>query len=336
MKRFTYFILLTFFVAACQESTPATEQDSPASGISEADKLTAAIEKEPDNAALYAERGLIFYNSERYAEAVEDYDKALQLDSSVLDYYHGLADSYLDNAQSRPALKTLEVALQKFPKDENTQLKLGEFQTILQQYEEAKRTYRSLLEDNPYLAEGWFMRGLLMRETGDTMQAMQSFQKTVETNPDHLDGYVELGRLAADMNQPVALNFYANALEVDSTYYPALFNLAQYHHQRGNFEPAKEYYDKLTLFHTQNPDVQYNYGLLLMEEKSYSEAKERFDIAIQLDPPFAHAYYFRGMAHERMNELQKAKSDYEAAVRFKEDYEIAKQALQKLEDKLPS
>ena len=58
--------------------------------------LTSEIVKNPNNPELYFKRAEIFYENETYQDAVDDLSKAVALDSNKFQYYHLLADVYLD------------------------------------------------------------------------------------------------------------------------------------------------------------------------------------------------------------------------------------------------
>ena len=61
------------------------------------------------------------------------------------------------------------------------------------------------------------------------------------------------------------------------------------------------------------------------------QARKMFDIAIEVNPVHAKAYFFRGLAYEKMGQLQQAKDNYVQALTFKPDYQLAIDKLKSLE-----
>lgn len=60
------------------------------------------IEEEPTFAASYANRGIVYDRMGRYPEAIEDYNKAIELDQSILDGPSWMT-RFLQNQQDKPS-----------------------------------------------------------------------------------------------------------------------------------------------------------------------------------------------------------------------------------------
>lgn len=127
MKQFwstSIFILIVLTLINCNNSSEKGKLKYY--NIPEIDNLTEKIEKEPKNAALYAARSLIFSEKEMLQEAELDAEKALQLDSTKIDYYRLLADAYFDNMHSYAAVKTIQKAIGRFPEEKSLYLNLAD------------------------------------------------------------------------------------------------------------------------------------------------------------------------------------------------------------------
>ncbi len=337
MRKFYYLFFLLGMLVLCligcktdQASSENTPPPVPTTGNPTVDALTAQIIKNPDNAQLYATRAAAYYEAEGYDEAIADMAKAMSIDSTNVDYHHLLADIYLDYYQSRLALKTMERAAALHPDRIPTLLKLSEFQFILKQYNPSLKTIDQILQLDPQLGEAYFMMGRNFWEIGDTDRAIASFQKAVDFEPELIDGWIMLGKLFSEKENPVALRFYDNALAIDSTYIDAYFGKARYLHQQGQLTEAIAQYKKVNQFNPQMEDAHYNAGLAWFEMDSTDQAYQKFDLAVKVAPAFVMAYYYRGLTAEIRGDLAAAKNDYQQALNLQPDFDRAQKALNKL------
>lgn len=80
----------------------------------------------------------------------------------------------------------------------------------------------------------------------------------------------------------------------------------------------------------------YDRGRQKAERGKYREAIDDFNHAIQINPSYAEAYYFRGIAHSRLREDQKAIADFQKAAELhqqqgkKADYQNAQDKISEL------
>ncbi len=318
-------------------------------GIPEIDKLSQEIAKNPNNAALYAARSQVFTEKEMFQEAELDAEKALQLDSSQIDYYRLLSNAYFDNNHSLSAIKTAENAIAKFPKQLPIYLMLGEMQYVLQQYQDGLITVDKMMKVFPNHPEGLFIQGQILKEMGDTLKALDRFQTVVEQDADHIDAYLQLALLTQDREDRLNIKYLDNALRIDSMNETALLAKAQYFHLKGEFEQAEKEYEVAILRQPQNPDFNYNLALMFLEmgdqadkrgqgeeaQEYYKKAFQHFDNSTKFAPQFADAYYYKGIAAERLGKNDIARTDYENAFRLQSflgtiSPEVVEQAIDRL------
>lgn len=334
LKVLFFFTGIVTILFACQETTdPVNNNKKNAvemTGIPTVDKISQEIAKNPADAALYVLRSEAYSNEEFYGEAVQDAEHALKLDSTQLKHFRLLANAYFDNAQSRPATKTLERALEIFPKEVETSLSLAEMYLIIQQYDKAVILLDQLFKFSPQNANGLFLKGMIMKELGDTALAVEHFQAAVESDADMITAHIQLGILFAALQKPIAIKYFDNALILDSTSYDALWKKASYYHDLEEYEEAMIWYEKLIYHYPQNANVQYNAGLMQMAKGDFEKAHWLFDNATKFEPTFGEAYYFKGEAAEKLNRKEEAIRSYREALNLGERLGRAKEALKRL------
>lgn len=295
-------------------------------------QISDLIDKDTTNAQLYADRAGLYYGIQGYDEAIRDGLTAIRLDPTKPEYYHELANVYLDYFQSRKALEVMEKAATQFPGRIPTLLKLSEIQLILKQYEASLSTIEQIFRLDPQHAEAFFMLGMNFKETGDTVKAISSFQKAVEIDPEIIDGWINLGQLHGDQNNPMALKFFDNAVRLDPANVEALHAKAFYLQKKGKLQESITLFKNIALIDPEYETAFFNAGLIYLDLDSFAQAYRQFDLTVQAAPTHISGYYYRGVAAELMGDTAQASKDYKQALRFAPDYEEAKQGLRRLSD----
>ncbi|MFN0034368.1 MAG: tetratricopeptide repeat protein [Saprospiraceae bacterium] len=323
-----------FFPKKESQALPEVKQELEADP--ELTKLTAQLEKDPKNDTLLYFRAVTYYKLDAYDEALDDLGNAMKYDSMQPAYYHLLADVLLDYARpndSRRAIEVLKLAAQRFPDRIATLLKLSEFQLIVRKHSDALATLDKVLQRDPQNAEAFYMAGRVALDKGDTTNAVSSFQKSVNVNAGNADAWFFLGRIFSNRNNPVAVQFFDNALRVDSTYLEAQEFKAAFYKRRGEFDKAFEIYRDLLLRDPDYANAYFDMGMIYLEQDSFSKAYSNFDIATKVDPILVKAYYYRGLASERLGNREAALADYRQANGMSPEYKEAKEARERLEKK---
>lgn len=327
--------LLALALLACKAdpkpAANAADQQDP-----ELARLNALLAKDPKNDSLLYYRARAFYKLDAFDEALVDASHAIQLDSTRPAYYHLLADILIDYARpndSRRAIEVLKKAAQKFPDRIPTLLKLSEFQLIVQQHADALSTLDHILQRDPQNAEAFFMAGRVALDKGDTTNAVASLQKSVRLDENNTDAWMFLGRIFTNRNNPVALQYFDNALRVDSTNLAALEFKGVFYKRTGQFDKAFQVYRDLVVRDPEYSDAYFDMGMIYLELDSLSLAYTNFDIAIKADPLFIRAYYYRGVTSEEMGNPEAALADYKQANGMAPDFPEAKEAVARLSKK---
>ena len=329
-------VLLCLLLASCETEKPST-QSPPAetqlissTGIPAIDNITTAIVKDPNNAKLYATRAKEFYNNKAYDEAILDMASAMKIDSISADYHHLLADIYLDYYKSRLAIKTMERAAKLHPKRIPTLLKLAFLQYTLTQYDASMATVNKVMALEPQNAEGFFIRGLNFVDKGNKQAAIKNLQTCVDNDPDHIDGWILLGQIYAEDKNPIAAQYFENAIQVDPNSINALQTKASYLHNNNQLDEAMDLYRKITEIDSKFAEAYQSMGVIYFEKDSLQKAYENFDISTKVDPTFVIGYYFRGLAAEAMGNIASAKEDYQNVLNFDPKYDKAIEAMERV------
>ncbi len=327
-------VFLIVVLAGCQNKkdaieTPALEYNDPA-----INSISQRITQNPDQADLYYARAELFYKNDGFDEAILDLNKALTLDSTNIDYLHLLADVYIDYFKSRQALQVMKQATELYPERIPTLLKLSEFQMILKQYQESLLTVDRVLKISPQNADAYFMLGMNFKEMGDTARAINSFQQSVELDPEIIESWIYLGQLQAGLGNKIALQYFNSALSIDPENIEVLHAKADYYSDLGELENAVNTYREMVRADPQYEQSYFNMGLLYLDQDSIAKAFEQFNLLIEISPLHIRGYFYRGLSSEFMGNNEAAKRDYEQALRLSPDYQNALEGLERINNVL--
>lgn len=285
--------------------------------------LGALISQSPDDASLYIDRAKYLYQQESYDAAIKDVREAISIDSLQPSFHYLLSDIYLDYYQSKNAIRTLVKAERQFPNDIRTKLKLSEDYMILKDYENALIFAHKILNIDPLNPDAYFMIGLINQENNKTDNAIASFKKSVELDPEQTDAWIILGDLLDSIDDPTAIEYYDAAIEVDRDNISALHSKAFYLQNHNQQAEAIELYESIKKLNRQYEPAYLNTGILLLSQDSISQAYDQFNILVNNNPLSDQGFYYRGITNELLGNPDLALEDYKTAVRINPKHQKA-------------
>jgi tetratricopeptide (TPR) repeat protein len=177
----------------------------------------------------------------------------------------------------------------------------------------------------------------IFREKGDTLAAIRNYLAAANQNSDYFDAYMELGILHHYKGDPLAIDYYNNALNAspnNAQSTQTLYNMAMFYQETGNYEKALEKYRMVLQIEPHHRNTLHNMGwVYLVGEKKYEEAVVFFTKAIDLDSNYIEAVFNRGLSFENLEKYDNARQDYMYSLRLVNNYPLAVEGLNRL-DKL--
>ena len=342
MKKFIIFILVaSAFLPACSPKT-TTEEVQIAKHDSLADKINSPVLKaindlllkDPGNDSLYNERSCIYIGLNQFNEANGDVFRALKIDSTKPKYYLTLADVYFAQNKTRQSKETLEETVKRFPNSTEALLKLAEIFYLVRQYENSITNINKALKIDENMANAYYMKGSVFKEMGDTGKALSSYQTAIEQDNKFFDAFLDAGILYACKKNPLAFEYFDNALRLKPGSENVVFAKAKLLQDLDKINESVAIYKELLSKNKNNTDVLYNLGAIsLYKTKKTSEAIDYFSKAIAVNPEYTEAYFARGASFEKMKDIENAKADYNMCLKITRNYEPAITALNNLSKK---
>ncbi|MCB0804192.1 MAG: tetratricopeptide repeat protein [Bacteroidales bacterium] len=296
-------------------------------------RINQDIKESPSDPDLYEERALYFIDRGNYNEAFKDISSALDIDSNYAGYHITLADVYLGMGKLKKTVQSLERSLELDKSNPTAYLKLAEINIAIRDYKKALQNIDMALRIDELASKGYLLRGIVMLETGDTLKGIRNFQRAIDMNQDYFEAYMQLGVLYAGKKNSLAIDYFKNALNIQPDNIDALYNLAMFYQDYGEFEKAISNYKSIIEIDPSFFLAFYNIGYInLVYLSDYDAAIEYFTDAIEIKDDYAEAYYNRGFAWELKKNVEKSRENYQKSLEYKPNYEKAIEGLNRIDE----
>ncbi|MDX2136865.1 MAG: tetratricopeptide repeat protein [Chloroflexota bacterium] len=182
-----------------------------------------AIYAHPTRSTLYCNRGWAHFQRQNWMAALEDFSKAVQLDSSSAPAIHALALTYEQLGEYAQAAAYYERTLQMDPSQSAAYVSLGSMLHYQGRYEEAIEQYARALLAQPSDGQAYLLRGESYFCAGRYVQALVDFKRARQYGADG-------ARAMAGM---AVTNYALKELDESVRYWRALLT------QDGNYRDAE-------------------------------------------------------------------------------------------------
>lgn len=338
MTKFFLVTIVTLLFYSCKPTIDSTKED-----VAHTDSLLkiikspelAAVNKKllenPNDPLLYNERGYIYLKYKQTEEAMNDAKRSLRIDSTNVNSYLLEADIFFSANETHSAKDVLDKIIVKFPKNTDALLKLGELLYFVKQYELAFAKINEALKINQNLAKAYYIKGSMYKETGDTAKAVSSLETAIEQDNKNFGAFLDLGLIYANRKNPIALEYYNNALALNPQSTEVLYAKAKLFQDINKTEEAIAIYNEIIKIDPLYKNAFYNIGAIELDlKKDINKALEYFTKAINADPKYAEAYYARGVCYQILKDKNNAYSDFNMCLQLKPNFEPAVESLNKL------
>ena len=249
-KKLKLFLIISFyflfFCVSCnlnntEKRIKEIEVDSTLSKLNspELKAINSKLLSDPNNPDLYYKRSEIYFKNHDLEAAKNDAIRAIKIDSLKVDYFILLSDIYFTANETRQAKENLEKCIKINPNSIDANLKLAELFFYVKKYQEAINFSNNALKINENTSKAYFIKGMCYKESGDTSNAVSSFQTAVEQDNNSLDAYLELGIIFTKKKNPLALEYLKSALNLDPKNNDILYNMAYFHQVTSNYSVSE-------------------------------------------------------------------------------------------------
>jgi protein O-mannosyl-transferase len=211
--------------------------------------LTAAIEGEPNYAEAHNNLGGIFLEEKRYDEALQEYRTAVRVNPDFLYYFNlgnALADAASarrDTNGFAEAVQTYEHALQLNPGSSDAHHNLALTWQAQGRVGEAAAEFEQAVRLDSNRVDTWTQLGLLYASHNRMPEAEKDFRELIRLQPNNAEAYGWLANALAEQTKLAdAVPFYLTALRLKPADCQTEFNLGLTLSRQGKRDEAAEHY----------------------------------------------------------------------------------------------
>jgi protein O-mannosyl-transferase len=265
-----------------------------ADAINDFDK---AIELKPDYSNAYNNKGLTLMNLGKLEESLQCYNQAIEFDPKNAEAFYNRGSLYQNQRKNKEALADFDKAIELNPRYSQAYNNRGSVFYNENRGEEALKDFHKAVELDPVNVQAYYNLGVLFMNESRNSEAVKSFNKAIELNPGYANAYNNRGIVFVnEKRNSEAINDFTKVIELQPINANAYNNRGIiYMNEKRNTEAINDFNYAIEL----NPGytgAYSNKANLLFEEKRYKEAAVLYTKVIELMNNFAPAWYKRGLA----------------------------------------
>lgn len=235
--------------------------------------LKAAVEMNPGYAQGYNHLGIYYTRMKKYAEAIDNFKKALQNDFALTEAHYNLAYLYMERREYITALPHFKEVVLENPDDYETYYLMGiccihsnmekEAESFFSEAHRLKPEYiapaiylcKLLIKKNDYtkaknillyihmsdsaIPEVNFLLGIIYKIEKKYTRAMQYLRETLLKDKNNTEAYNLLGECCIESGMDKqAETFFSMAVKLDNSFVEAFYNLGNLYYKQEKYENA--------------------------------------------------------------------------------------------------
>lgn len=295
-------------------------------------ELNDKIAGDSKNAALYQQRASYYLSHNKLNDALADINKSILLDATIPSYFLTLSDIYILMGKPQQALESIEKAISLDEKSTESLLRKARLYMIMKDYERCAESVEKVFLLDPGNAEGFYLKGYVLGEYGDTTKAIEAYRKAVQSNQLHYDALMQLGTIFTKKDPKMATGYFENALKANPKSMETLYNLGMLYQENEKPEEALKSYSEMLRIDPKNRFALYNSGYVnLVYRNDFRKAIEFFTSAFESDSTYADALFNRGYAYELSGDYKMARNDFNKVLKISTNHPKAIEGLNRLD-----
>lgn len=281
--------------------------------------LNIAISKNEFIPRAYYARGFVYNRLKRYAEAEQDFSKALEFSPENTTYIIGRLESYDLQKKYNEEIEDINLILRKKGKEPQLVLEKGRIQLLLGDTIAAYNTMDSLTKSNPDMFNAWGGRAMINMMQQHNDSAIADYNKAIELKSDNFTHYINRGNLLhKKQNYSGAIADYNKAIELSPNNEAALFNRSLIAIEVGDYNQAIKDLNKLIKNKPDMYEAVYQRALINQKLGNHTSTISDMSKVIEHYPNFAPAYYARANSYNVLQNKNGAYRDMQAIIRIEE------------------
>lgn len=266
-----------------------------------------ALEINSKNDKSWNNKGIALAMLNKYTEAITCYDKSLKLNSKNDNAWTNKGISLNELDKTEEAIECHNKALEINPNNEKIWNNKGNALCNMERYENGIECYNKALKINPRYGNAWISKGTALFNQEKYEEAIKNYDKSLEINHKLDETWFNKGLALDKLAKYIeAIECYDNALKINPKYDCALNSKGNALSMMGKHIESIKYYDKALKINPKYENAWYNRGNSLDDLGGYLDAIESYDKALEINQKNENAWYNKGLALIKLYEYKKA------------------------------
>ena len=253
-------------------------------------ELDRLIKKYPNNPTFHYAQGLVYLMRETSSDveyiknisnlsnaAIQEFVKAVELDSSYYQAYNAMGVATLKLGNRKDAQDLFKTAIKINPQFAPAYDNLGNIAMLEGDLDQAEKYYLQSIKYNSHNPTSMYHMGQVESRRGDYTKALTWLNHSLHINPNSSPGWNLQGELYLKQgNQPAAINSFKKAIYVKPENSRPYINLAGVYERRSDHEFAMEELKTAIILNPNYKEGVYRVANMSLETKKYPQALEYY------------------------------------------------------------
>ena len=272
-----------------------------------------------DISDFYYLQGLIYRRMTNLEQALESFNKAIELRSNFSECFYEKGAIYLDKNDFKKCLELLDEAIKCDNQNHHAYFKKGECLMKMKNYKDALKYLESAISINSKNSKYFYNKGKCLYELKRKNDAMYAFDKAIQIGSHNLiESYYYKGLSLYDLQIiKESKNSFLSCLkyifkEVMKTEISDTLDIDD---EFTNKSLIKKVYGNIKYLSFVEESFYY-IGLIDFKENKYKDCLNHLSICLQYNKKKDLAYYNKGLCYTQLKKEEDAKENYEKAIQI--------------------
>jgi len=194
---------------------------------------------------FYAYRGSAYYKLGDFQQAIWDCSKAIQLNPEETMAYNYRGSVFYMKREYDNALEDFNKAIVLDSQNDLAYIMRGKINNVRSQYDKAIEDLSKAISINPKEDYAYVIRGMVYYKKGQHKRAIEDFSKAISMNPKKVSAYDNRGYVYLDLGKyQQAINDFQKTIQLDEKCFDAHIGLSIVFFRQKRIEQAKMCYQK--------------------------------------------------------------------------------------------
>ena len=238
-------------------------------------------------ASLYNAKGNLLTLMERYEEAIENYNLALEIEPDNEEFWNNKGYAFF----------------------------------MIGLYDEAIESYDRAIQINPRYKAAWYNKGYTLHGIGRLEEAVKCYRMAVRYDEYDEVLWNNLGNALYNLGKyDESIPYFVRAIEVNPNYDIAWNNIGNALDRMGRHSESIEYHDRALAINKKFDYALYAKGYAMARAGNPEDGLDWIEKSLAINPKYDHAWFAKGHVLEMLGELPDAVEALKKALELNPDY----------------